>query len=196
MGESRLLANPHCIEKELEMDRIKFVVEDFVDTEAGYRFPTINIYINNRNLIELVTDIEQRRNPPDGELVRQGYIGFRADAYEWFRAEMLAEHGNPDSVLLTCTCGISECSCITAEISLQSETVIWSDIQNPIYSSRDSWARWIGENDAAVAWKPVDYSELGVFVFRRQPYDQAINDLARNWRIVRSPRAIPPRLVR
>ena len=178
------------------MDRIKFVVEDFVDTEAGYRFPTINIYINNRNLIELVTDIEQRRNPPDGELVRQGYIGFRADAYEWFRAEMLAEHGNPDSVLLTCTCGISECSCITAEISLQSETVIWSDIQNPIYSSRDSWARWIGENDAAVAWKPVDYSELGVFVFRRQPYDQAVNDLARNWRIVRSPRAIPPRLVR
>lgn len=178
------------------MDRIKFVVEDFVDNEAGYHFPTINIYINNRNLIELVTDIEQRRNPPDGELVRQGYIGFRADAYEWFRAEMLAEHGNPDSVLLTCTCGISECSCITAEISLQSETVIWSDIQNPIYSSKDSWARWIGENDAVAAWKPIDYSELGVFVFRRQPYVQAVNDLARNWRIGRSPRAMPPRLVR
>jgi hypothetical protein len=197
IGVSRLLANTHCIKKEIEMDRIKFVVEDFVDNEAGIRFPTINIYINNRNLIELVSEIEKRRNPPpDAGLPRQGYIGFQATEYERFRAEMLAERGKQYSILLTCTCTIPECSCITAEVSLQSEMVFWSDIQNPFFSSKDPWARWIGENESSTGWKPIDYSDLGVFVFRRQSYIQAIDDLARNWQIGKWPRDIPRRWTR
>lgn len=175
------------------MDRIRFVVEDYVDNEEGFRFPTINIYINNRILIALVSEIEQRHSPPDGEHMRQGYIGFQAAEYERFRAEILAEHGNPYSVLLTCTCMNPECSCITAEISLQSEMVFWSGIQNPFFSSKDPWARWLSENEPSTEWKPVDYSDLGVFVFRRQPYIQAVNDLARNWRIGKWPRDIPRR---
>lgn len=175
------------------MDKIKFVVEDFVDNEAGYRFPTINIYVNNRNLIKLVSDIEQKRNPPDGKPVRQGYIGFGAEEYENFRTEMLAEHGKPYSILLTCTCGIPACSCVTAEISIQSEMVIWSEIQNPTFSTKDPWARWAGQNEPSTGWKPVDYAELGVFVFRRQEYVQSVKDLMRDWRIGRWPRDIPPR---
>ena len=100
------------------MDKVKFVVEDYVDNEAGYRFPTINIYINNRNLIELVSEIEQRRNPHDGERVRQAYVGFEAAQYERFRSEMLAGHGNLHSVLLTCVCTNPECNCIIAGVSL------------------------------------------------------------------------------
>lgn len=179
------------------MDRIKFIVEDYVDEEEGYRFPTINIYINNRNLIALVSEIEQRRSPPpDREHTRQGYIGFRVEQFDRFRAEMLAEHGKPYSVLLTCTCTFPECSCITAEVSLQSEMVFWGNIQNPFFSSKDPWARWIGENGNSSGWKPVDYSDLGVFVFRRQPYIQAVDDLARNWQIGKWARDIPRRWAR
>lgn len=175
------------------MDRIKFVIEDYVDNEEGFRFPTINIYINNRNLIDLVSEIEQRRSSPDGERKRSSYIGFQVTQYERFRIEMLALHRNPTSILLTCTCMEPECSCITAEVSIQSEMVFWSDIQNPFFSSKDPWARWLGEHETAIGWKPVDYSDLGVFVFRRQPYTQAVNDLARDWRIGRWPRDISPR---
>ena len=175
------------------MDKVKFIVEEYVDTEAGYRFPTINIYINNRNLIELVNEIEQKHNPQNAEMLRSGYIGFQVEQYERFRTEALALHANPYSVLLTCTCTIPECSCITAEISLQSEMVIWSEIQNPFFSSKDPWARWVGQNETSTGWKPVDYSELGVFVFRREAYMNAVNDLTRDWRIGRWPRDIPPR---
>lgn len=184
MDAPRLLAKSPVSKKEFEMDRIKFVVEDYVDNEAGFRFPTINIYINNRNLIRLVGEIEQRHSPSvSSERLSQGYIGFEATQYERFRVEALAEHGKSTSVLLTCTCTEPECSCITAEISIQSEMVFWSDVQNPLFSSKDPWARWIGDNDPSSGWKPVDYSELGIFVFRREPYFQAVNDLARNWRI-------------
>jgi hypothetical protein len=178
------------------MDKVKFVVEDYVNTEEGYRFPTINIYINNRNLIELVGEIERRHCPPESGNARQGYVGFQVAEYARFRAEMLAVHGNPISVLLTCTCTFPECGCITAEISLQSEMVFWSEIQNPIYSSKDPWSRWTAEKLPATGWKPVDYAELGVFVFRREAYIKAVNDLTRDWRIGRWPRGIPPRLSR
>jgi hypothetical protein len=33
------------------MDTIKFVIEQFVDEEAGYRFPVINIYINGQHTV-------------------------------------------------------------------------------------------------------------------------------------------------
>lgn len=178
MDDSRLLAKPQCVKKEFEMDKIKFVVEEYVDDEAGFRFPTINPYINNRSLIELVGEIERRRWPPESEGARQGYVGFQIAAYARFRAEMLGLHGNPISVLLTCTCTFPECDCITAEISLQSEMVFWSEIQNPVLSSKDPWSRWTAEKTAG--WKPVDYSELGVFVFRREAYVQAVNDLSRS----------------
>jgi hypothetical protein len=162
------------------MDRIKFLIEDYVDEEGGYRFPTINIYINNRNLIDLVSEVEYRGT--DGEHPkRSSYIGFETGQYGRFRCEMLAMHKRPYSILLTCTCTHPECSCIVAEVSIQSEMVIWSEIRNPGASSKIPPAWLVDEKQST--WHPLDYSDIGVFVFRRQLYLEAVDDLARNWRI-------------
>ena len=166
------------------MDRIKFIVEDYVDKEGGYRFPTINIYINNRNLIDLVSEIEQARWIRNGEEPkRSSYIGFETHRYDQFRSELFAAHKRPHSVLLTCTCTIEQCNCIMADISVQSETVIWSDIKSPWLGGKTP-SRFIDIEEAArLKWRPIDYSEIGVFVFRRKPYVDAVNDLSRDWRI-------------
>ena len=170
------------------MDRIKFVVEDYVDKEGGWSFPTINIYINNRNLIDLVSEVELGRRKHEAGYARSAYIGFHAEEYDLFRSEALALHRNPYSVLLTCTCTIPECSCIIGEVSLQSEMVFWSEIRNPFLASKDPYVRWDVEDADAPKWKPLDYSCLGVFVFRREEYVHAVNDLGRYWRIWRRSR--------
>jgi len=162
------------------MDSIRFTVEDYVDPEGRYRIPNINIYANNRNLIDLVSKIEQRRSAPEWKNKRSPYIGFHVKAYDHFRLEMLAQHERPASILLTCTCMEPMCSCIMADVSVQSELVFWSDIHHPYFSSKDPWARWLGEHESTYKWKPIDYSELGTFVFRRKQYFDALDALARH----------------
>jgi hypothetical protein len=61
--------------KESGMDTIKFAIEEATEEETISRFPTINIYINEQNLIDLVTRVE--KNDWDGSRrTRSGYIGF------------------------------------------------------------------------------------------------------------------------
>ena len=47
------------------MDTIKFVIEQYADEEFGYSFPVINIYINDHNLIDLVSEIENKYRAVD-----------------------------------------------------------------------------------------------------------------------------------
>src|SRR5512141_3165508 len=109
------------------METVQFIIEDYVDKKAGFRFPVINIYINERNLIDLVWEIEhkrcisKRRKSP-----RWAYIGFEVTHFHRFRAEMLGEKTYRQNVLLTCTCTYDFCNCIMAEITFAAETVTWS----------------------------------------------------------------------
>lgn len=156
------------------MDTVKFVIEDYDDTEYGFRFPTINICINDRNLIDLVSEVEAGAG-------RSPYIGFALQRLDRFRNEMLAAQKLPYSVLLTCTCTIEMCNCIRALIEFDADTVTWSDLRSPWLGGKTP-SPFIDEEEAARSgWRPIDYSHLGPFTFDRGQYLAALDALDQEW---------------
>ena len=160
------------------MDTVKFVIEDYVDDENGFQFPTINIYINDKNLIDLVEQIEQRNQILRGEEPRRSiYIGLEPGYYRISRDEFLGLQKRPFSVLLTCTCTIELCNCIMAKITIDSQTVTWSELKSPWLGGKTPSA-WVTEEEALEGeWVPFDYSGLGPFVFDREQYMNALKEL-------------------
>jgi hypothetical protein len=159
------------------MDTIRFVIEDYIDEENRFRFPTINIYINESNLIELVEKIE--RTPygeMDEEVFEQSYVGLHPEYHRDFLKEFLGLHDRP-SILLTCKCLEVLCNCITAKIFLGAETVMWADIKSPWLSSKTPNGEMTMEQALEVGWLPIDYSTLGNFVFNRGQYLDALDNL-------------------
>jgi hypothetical protein len=164
------------------METIKFVIEDYIDKKAGFRFPVINIYIYDRNLIDLVWEIEhKRRIPKRRKSPRWAYIGFEATNFSRFRAEMLGKKTYRKNVLLTCTCTYAECDCIMAEITIAADVVTWSEIRNP-WLGGPTPSPWMNPDEAQeVGWKAVNYSDLGPFVFDREQYLAALSQVTQEY---------------
>jgi hypothetical protein len=150
------------------MDTIKFVIEDYIEEEFGYRFPVINIFINGNNLIHLAEAVESKL--PVGEIADDPwkYIGFVLKRFERFRSEMLGKKTYPFSILLTCT--FAECNCLSATITFGEKTVTWSNIESP----------WFSEAEAEeIGWAPLNYIGLGPFTFDREQYLATLEDVTR-----------------
>ena len=160
------------------MDTIKFSIEDYIDQENGFQFPTINIYINENNLIHLVEQIERGYRAPlkTGQSYQQSYVGLHKGYYCSFHNEFLGHIRRPYSVLLTCTCLEELCNSIVARIVIDSKTVTWSEIRSPFLGEES--ALWVTVQDSDKADNyPIDYSSLGPFVFDRKQYTDALNAL-------------------
>lgn len=154
------------------MDTIAFVTEDYIDSEFGFQFPTINIYINGKNLIWLVQEVERRDQAP------QSYVGLHPVYHRNFRDEFLGRTKRRYSFVLTCTCLEEFCNSIVAKIVIDSKTVVWSEMKSPWLSSLTP-SPWISEEEAVrLGWQPIDYSALGRFVFDREQYRDALNAIA------------------
>lgn len=168
------------------MDTIKFTIEDYIDEKFGFRFPTINIYINNRNLISLVEEIEQRNKilhsqEPSPSL----YVGHDPRYGRGFCDEFLGLHARPYSVLLTCTCTIAECNCIMAKVTMDDKAITWNEIGSPWLSS-DSPGPWVSKDAALeLGWIPYDYSGLGPFTFEKRKYLEAVDELTARDRLLK-----------
>ena len=166
------------------MDTIKFVIEQYTNEEFGYALPIINIYINDRALIDLVSEVEHKLFAADDEkVVRSNYIGYEVTHFEIFRDEILGRKTYPRSVLLTCTCTIAECNCIMADLAVETQTVTWSDLRSPWLGGKTPNA-WVDEAEAqALGWQPLDYTGLGPFIFDREQYLSALDSVTQEWRL-------------
>ena len=162
------------------MDTIKFVIEQYVDEEAGYRFPVVNIYINGQDLIDLVTRVEQKKW--DGNKnTRSSYIGFEVVQFHQFHDEMLGKKRSPFSVILTCTCTYAECNCIMANMVFNTHTITWSDMKSPWLGGK-TYSPFVSEEEALEeGWQPLDYSGLGPFTFEREQYLSALEEITEEW---------------
>jgi hypothetical protein len=162
------------------MDTIKFVIEQFVDEEAGYRFPVINIYINGQDLVDLVSRVEQK-NWDGNKNTRSSYIGFEVDQFHQFHDEMLGKKRRPFSVVLTCTCTYAECNCIMVNMAFDTHTVTWSDMKSPWLSGKTP-SPWIDEVEAQeLDWHPLSYAGLGPFTFEHKQYLSALEEITEEW---------------
>lgn len=160
------------------MDTIKFTIEDYIDRENGFQFPTVNIYINENNLIQLVEQIERGYRAPlkMGQSSEQSYVGLHPGYYRGFRDEFLGQTSRPYSVLLTCTCLEDLCNSIVARIVIDPKMVTWSEIRSPFLSIESGL--WVKEQDSDEAdGYPIDFSSLGPFVFNRKQYTDALDAL-------------------
>ena len=168
------------------MDTIKFVIEQYTNEEFGYTLPVINIYINDLDLIDLISEVEHKLFVADGEkIVRSNYIGYEVAQFERFRNEMLGKKTYPRSVLLTCTCTHAECNCIMANIVSETQTVTWNDLRSPWFGGKTP-SRFIDEAEAQeLGWQPLDYSGLGPFAFDREQYLSALDKVTQEWHVMK-----------
>jgi hypothetical protein len=161
------------------MDTIKFVIEEYRDEEFGYRFPVLNIHINGRNLIHLVSAIENKCPLAEVEEDPWGYIGFELSNFDRFRDEMLGKNIYPHSILLICTCTIPECNCIMADIVFEERTVAWKNLESPFLAG-PAPTLWVESEDALEnPWVPLDYTGLGPFIFEREQYLSALDEISK-----------------
>ena len=166
------------------MDTIRFIIEDYFDEKFGFRFPTINIYINNRNFLSLVEEIEQKNKILLGEGSSDShYIGHDPRYRHNLCDELLGLHSRPYSILLRCTCTFAECNCIMAKVTMTNQAVTWTEIRSP-WLGGNSPSPWVSEDIALESgWIPYDYSELGPFIFEKRNYLEALDELTARSRL-------------
>ncbi len=153
------------------MDRINLTVSKQrteVDAKLGYEpYEVVDIFINGRNLIEILREIEQpfadREEHP--RLAGQ-YVGLRPEVIFLPSRHFL---GDPDDrhenficehkdkiVIYECgQCGYAGCWPMLVTITVTEETVTWSDFEHAHRSHLDN---------------PWRYDSLGPFVFKREQY--------------------------
>ncbi len=129
------------------------------------------IYINERNLIEILREFERPFALREGHpTLAGGYAGlppssvavpsthFLGQAKPWYT------YGNKVSVL-ECECGCAGCWPFLVKITITPNQVSWSDFEQPHR----------GVNAASGYW---DYIELTSFVFDRAQYEAELAHLA------------------
>jgi hypothetical protein len=145
------------------MDTINLAVESAGAEATG----AVVIYINGRNLVELVREVELPFAAHEGHPDMAGqYLGLPPFELLLPSRHLLGEpaplyESRGKTQVLACECGEAGCWPLFVRIRLGDNTVTWSDFEQPHRSSRS----------AASHWK---YDQLGPFTFDRQQYEAAI----------------------
>ncbi|MBA4537807.1 hypothetical protein H1Z61_11865 [Bacillus aquiflavi] len=144
------------------MDTIKFKTRQ---TKEG---PIVDIYINERNIIDILIEVESSFALREGKQHIAGdYSGLWPEIVYLPSKHMLGkpveelDFYNGKSAILRCKCGITECWPFVVNIYLDKDTVTWSDFEQPHR----------GKNSAGGHW---EYEQLNPFIFDRKQYEEAL----------------------
>ncbi len=134
-------------------DRLTLLVCE-IQEEDGTRRRVVDILINGRYLQEIIADIERplAQKEDGGEIITGAYQGLSPEESRNFLTS------GEDVVIMGCGCGVSACWPLTVTITLEGDTVTWSNFAQP-HRGPDSHNPW-------------SYGTLK-FVFDRAEYERA-----------------------
>lgn len=148
------------------MDTITFKVKP-IDMD-GKEFPFVDIYINDRNLIDIVSEIELPYATHEGHPdIAGGYMGLSPNTVFFPSRHFLGGHmaeisDTQKTEIFACgSCGEVGCWPLLVQISVHENIVVWHDFEQP-YRDKDS---------RVSHWQ---YDKLGPFVFDKEQYLSAL----------------------
>lgn len=165
------------------MDKIKFELGFYYDKDYGSGFPIIDISINERKLLDIVTEVERKNAQRMGFDFGGGYTGVRATPYvvegDHFLGLSIPGSAKSHTRVLNCTCGNPRCWDVLALIEADDKFVCWSYIINP-WLLNGLPTHWHTESpEDFVAF---NYSSIGPYIFDRRQYEDALNELRRSFK--------------
>lgn len=128
-----------------------------------FEFEVVDIYINNRNLLDILKKVELPYALAEGKdavIIAGNYEGLPAEdifypsRHIWGEALPIHEYVEGKISLLDCNCGCYGCWPFQVKISLHDDRVIWSDFEQP-HRSLENWT----------------YKELSPFIFDIKQYE-------------------------
>ena len=107
------------------MDTIKFEITTIQKEHFG-KYEVVDIFINNRNIIDIVKIVEQPFATADGQPDLAGsYDGLSPIE---FIENITGE--SAENYILGCTCGITECWPLEVKIEQKDYTITWKNFEN------------------------------------------------------------------
>jgi hypothetical protein len=141
------------------MDTIRFEIGEIADPASGL-VDAVDIFVNGRNLVDILKEAEQPFAPREGKPdLAGGYVGLSPEEVFLPSPRLFGEpttHYDRDArdgkiAVLGCVCGDPGCWPLRVEITLRDDLVIWSDFEQP----------------HRAAWR---YDEMRPLVFDRAQY--------------------------
>lgn len=141
------------------MDEIRLEVQEVYDEAYGGPLSEVAIFINDRNLIDILREIELPFAQEEGLPERAGsYAGLRPEMMFLPSRYLLGEPVYGDKVdIFQCECGSLECWPFSVRITMQNNKVIWDEFEQPHRT----------ENHPGGGWS---YDRLKPFVFDKRQY--------------------------
>jgi hypothetical protein len=122
---------------------------------GGHGYPVVHVFIDGRDLLELVRRVELPQAAADAQPeLAVSYQGLSPE--EW--KDLPEQYGDGRAAVLCCECGEAACWPLRVRITWRKDTVVWSDFEQP----HRGWT----------------YEKLGPFVFRREEYERAVAAVA------------------
>lgn len=145
------------------MDKLEFKIEE--KESHGRKIPAANIFINGKDLIEMIKEYELpfaiKEGHPD---IAGGYAGmYPKDFLFWYLDATWPEDGRRS--ILTCSgCGEVGCWPMMVSVTEDNNTIKWSDFHQPHRGPESKASFW-------------DFSNFPTFEFSKENYQDEINKL-------------------
>lgn len=127
-------------------------------------FHEILLFIDGRNLIDILKNIEKKYDPRIAGQYKGLILEYTSPEHFLGKPKILYGEEENKTPLLDCQCGCNGCWTFASEIIIEEDNIIWKNFEQ-IHRSGE-----FGD-------KPWCYEELGFFIFNKEQYFQEINKL-------------------